>query len=302
MKLATTVTLFVGTVLFLAINAFAAETTTITVASSQPSTVNQTLNSTTKPAKKTSDTPTYDVIASLSRSTSLIDHQDGSRSDSMDFSISPGVRFSFGRLMTYFSYSQNLRDEYSETENDFGDVPVTFIFPSTTLDGWIKEYKSSIGYSTTAAIPASKLSTKRDQLQTSLSGKISYSLTPNDEGFSFGVSISAGRNFHQFEEDINGNVLNQYSSNQGIKIGYGIGDWSLDVDYIHKTRWTYKGNIKTSFELSQEIGYQISKIYSVAVGHTNAGSSLKPNGTDSNIEFLNESNSVVYGSLTLSYL
>jgi hypothetical protein len=158
-----------------------------------------------------------------------------------------------------------------------------------------------LGYSFTAVAPVSKPSTKRDQLQTSLSAKIKLSTAPKEDGFSGSVSVSAGRNFHAYEEDINGSVLNQYSSNQTLSLGYGYDKFSISLDYINRTRWTYQGNIKSAFELDEELGYDINKTFNVAVGHSNTGSTLKANGTDSNIDFYNENSSVVYASLTLSY-
>ncbi|MCC2679269.1 MAG: hypothetical protein K0R29_1845 [Pseudobdellovibrio sp.] len=303
MKLATTVTLFVGTVLFLANSVFAEEVT-VSVASSAPAasmaaSPAQTSTAAVKPVKKPSS-PTFGISATLSRSTSLIDFQDGSRSDGMDIQVVPSIGFSSGKLSAVFAYAQNLRDEYAETENDFADVPVTWSFKGTPLN-LFDSYDSKISYSMTAVAPASKLSTKRDQLQTSLSGKIGFSLTPKDEGFTASAGVTAGRNFHAYETDINGNVLNQYSSNQTLSLGYGIGSWSVGIDYIHRTRWTYRGNIKTSFGLSEEIGYSINDNFAVAVGHSNEGSTLKANGADSNIDFFNENSSMVYGSLSLSY-
>lgn len=303
MKLATTVTLFVGTVLFLANFAFAEETT-ISVASSAPAaapasaqTATQTL--TTKPAKKIETTPAYGIAAIISRSISLIDHQDGSKSDSADILLSPSVKFSTGRLYAFLTYSQDLRDEYAE--NDIGDIPVNFMLKPSTFN-WVNGYETSVSYLLTAVAPASKTSTKKDQLQTAISGRIGLAFEPKDGGFFAATTLSAGRNFHAYEEDINGNVLNQYSSNQQLKLGYTLDNWTISADYTHKTRWTYRGNVKASFELTEELEYTINKNYAVAVGHTNSGSALKPNGTDSNIDVFNENNSVVYMSLSLSYM
>lgn len=305
MKLATAVTLFVGSVLLLANSAIAADvpaTTPLSTSAPTQTTVQTAIQSvTTKPVKKAASSPTYGVFALLSRSTSLVDFQDGTRADNMDILLSPSVKLSAGRLSAVMTYSQNLRDDSSQTENDFGDIPVTFAFKAKPLGGY-GNYDTSLAYSITAIAPVSKISTKKDQLQTSLSGKVSWSLGPKEDGVSLLTSLSAGRNFHAYEEDINGNVLNQYSSNQQIKVGYVIGNWSVSADFIHKSRWTYKGNIKGAFELTEEIEYAINKNYAVALGHTNAGSVLKPNGTDTNIDLYNENNSVIYGTLTLSYM
>ena len=148
----------------------------------------------------------------------------------------------------------------------------------------------------------SQLSTKKDNLQTALSAKVGLSLSaPDQQGFSGGTSISLGRNFHAYDTDINGNVLNQYSSNQTLSLGYTLENWSLSVDFINKSRWTYQNSTKSAFELNEELGYSINDNFGVALGHTNAGSTLKDNGTDSNIDLINENTSVIYGSLNMTY-
>lgn len=251
-----------------------------------------------KPAAAT--TPDFNIAASITRSTSLIDFKDGTRSDSMEYMVNPSLKLSYGTYSTVLVYSQDLRDEYTKTASDWADVPLSFAFNPTRWK-FNDNFNARMTYSLMAVIPNSQYSVKKDQLQTSLSGKIGFALTPASEGFSVAVGVSAGRNFHAYEEDINGAVLNQYSSNQNLSLGYSISDWSLSVDLVNRSRWTYKGNAKSSFSISEELGYSINDNFSVAIGHTNAGSTLKPNGTDSNIEIYNENTSMVYGTLGLSY-
>ncbi|MGZ3691410.1 MAG: hypothetical protein ACXVAX_07900 [Pseudobdellovibrio sp.] len=293
MKLMSKVTILVCAVMLLANaqKALAAAATSSNSASSQTQ------------VKKASDVsyPQYGVEASISRSTSLVDFHDGTRSDGMDVTVKPSMKYSFGKFSAVFAYSQNLRDPYSTTENDFADIPVTFALPPKAL-GWFKSYKTSLGYSFTGVIPVSQLSTKRDNLQTALSAKVGLSFAaPDQQGFSLGTSVSLGRNFHSYEEDINGNVLNEYSSNQGLSLGYALENWSLSFDFVNKSRLTYQNSTKSAFEMTEELGYSINDNFGVAIGHTNAGSTLKDNGTDSNIDLVNENTSVVYGSLNLTY-
>lgn len=293
MKLNVFVTLFVPTVLLLA---------SINVASAATSANTQTATSTTTiPAEAPVQPPSaFHFSLSLSRSTNLVDYQDGSRSDSVDYAFSPSLKTSFGTLATSVAYSQNLRDQYNSTASGWSDIPLIFSFKPKTFV-WI-ERNAKVQYSVTAVVPVSQYSVKKDQLQTALSGKIGFSLMPAEgNGFGFVAGFSLGKNFHSFEEDINGSVLNQYSSNQSAGISYSYNDWSLSADFVNRTRWTYKNNVKSSFEISEEIGYSISPNFSVAIGHTNAGATLKANGADSNVELYNENTSIVYGTLGMSY-
>lgn len=272
-------------------------------AANAPSTSANTQTTSTTQAKKTETKETetqFHIAASVTRSTNLIDFQDGSRSDSMDYQVSPSLKMSIGTLSTSLSYSQDLKDE-SSTASDIGDIPLKFSFNRTKLD-WFETKQASLGYSLTAVIPASKMSVKKDELKTAISGAVSFSVTPKDgEGFSYSAGLSVGQNIHAYEEDINGSVLNKYSSNQSIALGYAISNWSFDVSFANRTRLTYKNSTKSSFEISEEISYAINDNFGAAIGHSNSGASLKPNGTDTNIDLINENSSVVYASLNVTY-
>ena len=112
------------------------------------------------------------------------------------------------------------------------------------------------------------------------------------------LAVTAGRSFHTYEEDINGSVLNKYSSNQALSLGYSISNWSFGLYYTNRSRWTYQGNIKQSFVLSQVISYSFNDNFYATVGHSNdAGSVLKANGFESNIQIIDENNSGVYLTL-----
>ena len=121
------------------------------------------------------------------------------------------------------------------------------------------------------------------------------------QGPSFAAAVTLGRNVHAYEENINGKVLNQYSSNQSVAVGYAISDWSMSATFINRSRLTYQGNTKSTFEIVEELGYALNDSFALAIGHTNSGASLKPNGSDSNIELFNENSSVVYGTLSMSF-
>ena len=292
MKLDVWVTLLVCTVSMLVSSISASASTTTATNNS---------SSTNVTAEKKPTPKTFGLALEISRSRSLIDFKDGSRSDGLDILIVPSVAAFNGKISTQLAYSQNLRNQYSQTENDFADLPVTYAFKALPL-AWADSMKTNFVYSITAVVPVSKYSRIKDELQTALSGRVGLSFTPADgEGFSATAGLTLGRNFHTYEEDINGSVLNQYSSNQSLGIEYSLSNWSVGVDFVNRSRLTYKGNTKSTFELTEEIGYSVNDNFSLALGHTNAGSTLKANGVDSNIELIDENSSVVYGTIGFSY-
>jgi hypothetical protein len=257
-------------------------------------------NSTSTTQAKTEKVPepkTFGIDLEVSRNTSLIDYKDGSRSDGLEIAVVPSVKAFNGKISATLAYSQNLRNQYSQTENDFADVPVSYAFKAIPL-GFMK---TNFVYSLTALIPVSKSSRIKDELQTALSGRVGFSMAPEGNGFKASAGITLGRNFHAFEEDINGAVLNKYSSNQNLNLGYLLNDWSASLSFVNRSRQTYKGNTKSSFELTEEIGYSVSDNFSLALGHTNAGSTLKANGLDSNIVLIDENSSMIYGTIGFSY-
>ena len=277
MKLNVFVTLFLRTVLLLA-------SAVQVLAQSQ-------LTSNTKmPAPQN-----FHMKLAVARNTSLVDFHDGTRTDSMDYELTPSYKIAAGTFSAALTYTQDLRDKQNG-DSDAGDIPLSF-----TLPGW-KNKTYSVNYTLTALAPVSKKSVKRDELQTAISGKISLGYSQEDQqGLSWGAGFSLGQNFHSYEEDINGAILNKYSSNQTLLLGYALGDWSLAFTGINRTRMTYQNNVKSTFELIEEIEYAVNESIAFTLGHTNSGTPLKPNGVDSNVALVDEDTSTVYGSLTLNY-
>lgn len=242
---------------------------------------------------------------SISRSTSLNDFGDGTRKDSMYYLFVPSLKTSFGSFSSKIAFLQDLRDESPE-KSDFYDMPVTFAFNPTQW-AWSYPYILTLTPTLTGVIPLKQTTIKRDQLQTSLSAGLSFAIIPDgvapkkDGAWNLAIGITAGRIIHTYEQDINGVVLNKYSSNQTLNLGYTYKDFSISTEYLHFSRFTYQGNLKDSFSFSQELGYSINDKFSIAVGHTNIGDGLKLNGSESNLSLINENDSTVYGEIAVSF-
>lgn len=246
----------------------------------------------------------FSASIDVSRSTNLYDHQDGSRFDSLDFRLVTGLAFPFGHsLSMVVDYANDLNDP-ENTAAGLIDPSLKYSFKSTDW-AWSAPYVLTFRPSISTVLPITDRSTKRDQLNGSLSGAIAFGIKPDgiyksDGVWNVMVSLSAGRNFHTYEEDINGKVLSKYSSNQALDLGYSIGDFSFSVSYLHRSRWTYQGNIRESFVLGQEIGYSLNDNFSVNAGHSNEGSMIKANGYESNLDVVDENNSSVYMGISAS--
>jgi hypothetical protein len=262
--------------------------------------VNSSNTSSYTPPFEEPEKPKTNLSASLdmSRSTNLYDHQDGSRGDSLDFRLILGAAFTNGHSLSMVTdYSNNLRDS-EDTAAGLYDPSLKYSFQSKNW-AWSAPYILTLRPSLSTVIPVTDRSTIRDQLQGTLSGGIAFGIKPDgiykSEGtWTVTVGLTAGRNFHTYEEDINGKVLNKYSSNQSLDIGYSIGDFSFSMSYLHRSRWTYQGNIRDSFAFSEEIGYSLNDNFAVNIGHSNEGAMVKANGYESNLQLVDENNSTVY--------
>jgi len=233
----------------------------------------------------------------LARSTSLVDFQDGTRKDGMDYLTRFNLKLNKDyNLRLDGGYSQDLKNSDS---NDFGDTSLSLVRKPVAVGRTFM-----MGYSLAAIAPTSKDSHVRQNLQAGTSASLITMINPDRliPGWAIVSGISFRKNFHQYDTAIDGSVNTAYSSSQSISITYdfpiGI---TLSGEFAHKNAWTYQNNVKEAFEHTEEVGYAFNKTVSAAVGHTNSGNALKANGQDSNIELVNENTSLIYASTTVAF-
>jgi hypothetical protein len=247
----------------------------------------------------------FSADVQISRNTSLYDHQDGTRKDGVDYLFVPRLKTYFGTFKAKIAYSQDLKDE-SASASDWADAALIFSMSAYKWN-WSQPYIITLTPFFTGVIPISQASTKRDEYKTGLSTGLSIGIIPDgiaparDGAFMLALSITAGQNFHAYSSDINGKVLNKYSSNQTFNLGYTYKEFNVGFELINKSRWSYEGNTKNSFAHSEELGYSITDHFNVAIGHSNEGGAMKANASDSNFDLINENDSMAYGTLGISF-
>ncbi|WP_415063358.1 hypothetical protein [Bdellovibrio sp.] len=268
---------------------------TILLASSAFANNNASVTSSTmvvQPAKK--EGRIWSGFVNVSRSTSLYDFQDSSRKDGVDYMTRLNLKLSDSySLRVQGGYSQDLN--YPES-NDFSDTSLNLQRVPKEAGRYLL-----IGYRVGTGIPTSKDSHTRQNLLGSLSTGLNIVVNPDRlmTGFEVAGGLSVGRNFHQYETALDGRVNTQYSSSQTLSLSYNFTSGiSLSAEFLHKNTWSYQNVMRDSFEMSQELGYQLNPTWAIAVGHSNSGSTLKPNGSDSNVQFVDDNNSLIYGSVT----
>lgn len=238
----------------------------------------------------------WSAMVSLSRSTSLYDQKDGSRRDSGDVYARLGLKVTDNwGLSTAIGHSTDLNNsEYS----DFGDVSFGASRKAMKL-GTLMSWTPSLA----AIFPTSKSSQVYQNMLFAAGGTVSVALVPEilPENLTVGFAVGLTRLVHQYEENSLGGVNTEWSSRQSASVGYSLGRFSLSAQFIHRNSLSYQGTLREGFDHTEDLSYQASDNLSVSIGHSLSGSALRPNGQDSNLALVNENDSTVYGSLTVSY-
>lgn len=256
-----------------------------------------------KPKRVAEENP-FSGSLEISRSSSLYDLKNGNKYDGMDYLLAFNYKFNAGYVSTKLSYSQDLNDKTGENST-INDTNLTYSHASQEIYNDENSVAISWSPSATAIIPLSERSQKVEQLQSAIIGAVSLKILAGERsamsGAGLSLSLTAGQNFHQYETDPDGNFLNKNSSNQSIAAFYTLSDFTFTVSYANKIRWPYQGDARYSFDLSEDITYSFLKSWSASIGHTNSGSTLKPNGYDTNVSLVDDDNSIVYLGLAYGF-
>ena len=242
-----------------------------------------------------SDTRFISGSVTAARSTSLYDFQDGTRKDSLDTSLKVDLNFwpypSSLRISTGYS-----RDLHNDQASDVTDTAISLRRTYAVGD------TLTLVPSITGIAPTSKQSHTAENSNGALRFGAGLNHTSQKLiGWEVGGALSGGQNFNQYETSVGGTVLSKYVFSQSLSTSYTYKRVGLSVEFVHKNGWSYQGALTESFEHTEELGFEITKMFSVAIGHTNGGSVLKPDGQNSNLNVINENSSMVYGALTMSF-
>jgi hypothetical protein len=158
-----------------------------------------------------------------------------------------------------------------------------------------------------ASLPVSKDQRLRQSLIVGTTLSIRADSNPDllsNKRLSGALTLSATRNFHTYQQKTDGSVNTQYSSRQGLEAGYQFTEKiSLGVSVSHIDTFSYFGGHREFYSHSQELGFKITKATTLTLGHqlgAPAASIRKANGQDYNFQLTDETQSIVYASLSVS--
>ncbi|MNK98452.1 hypothetical protein D3C87_1188140 [compost metagenome] len=116
---------------------------------------------------------------------------------------------------------------------------------------------------------------------------------------SLSYSVSFTRNVHELQQNYKGSFNIRENVTQGLNHSLPLGrDWSFDTSFVYTYGWTYLDDSRSKFYAGVNLNWNFLKDWTASLGTSNEGNALKPNGSDSNIEFYNDNSSVVKFSLT----
>jgi hypothetical protein len=242
---------------------------------------------------------TITAMVFATQAQSIYDFKDGTKRTSQSIMMNLSGRLSDNyTLVGRLSASRDLVDTESDVTNGLSDLLVVLAKRHSSLTPWLRG-----GGSLTSVLGTSKFSREYQNFYGNVGATYTLSLTDAwlAPGFNASLTLGANRNFHQFETDKAGRILNQYGLREILAAGYSFNSFSFSFEFVHRHAWNYKGFINQAFEHTEEISYFITPQWSVALGHTNSGSWLAPNGRDSNLKLINENDSMVYSSMSVVF-
>jgi hypothetical protein len=122
---------------------------------------------------------------------------------------------------------------------------------------------------------------------------------------SLGLILGFSQNFHKFETAVSGKVNTKGSMTQRLSAGWNFTDTvSISALIDHISAFSYLGATREFYAHSQELAWQATPAFAVAVGHAYGQPQVnvrKANGEDYNYNLADEDNSSVYGSVTYTF-
>lgn len=240
-------------------------------------------------------------LVSVGRSNSLYIENGESKSASWDFSGS--LAYKINPVLTVTSLLDGSQDIKTPEESDFGRGLLGLQYHRTSgtqplLD--LTPYMK-IGFPVSRSSRSTSL---RNYLQAGLKTAVGSDYLFSKK-LSLEVSVSGIRYIHDYDTSAAGKPNNQYSAAQGFTVGWNFTDaLSLSFAYTHLNYWTYQGAMTEYFNHTEELGYQIDKSWTVAVGHSFGNPAVNVWHKDRetyNMDLTDGENSVVYAQIGYTF-
>lgn len=234
--------------------------------------------------------------ASISKARSSFDKASDHYQEGTSIKTALGVSINDWTYTTKVSYGF---DDVDRDKSDFGDVALQAAPKPMPISNSFVFAPSMVG-----VMPTSKDSSQRVNQYGALGVIAGFNSKPDAfyNGFGMGFSISLSRLFNQYTTSVDDKVNKQWSSKQKMAFGYTYKDTvGVSIEFIHAAGLDYNNDISQGFAHAEEIGWNVTKNFSLALGHSLEGSVYKPNTRESNINLVDSDDSVTYVSMGVSF-
>lgn len=231
----------------------------------------------------------WTISAEVSTSTNLYDSSvaaGGSRENA--YVLSPSLKL--GTDVTVFARGQFTHNLIQERASDFENTTIGARVTPVTIVPDVLRLKPSAS----VLIPTNTREREDKSLRSALgigSGlEASFRVWGREATAEYALGLR--RNVHEFVRDDQGVFNNEYRVVNGITLGLGITE-KLSVSVLNRliSNVAYSGTIRSSFEASQSVAYQLNPSLAARVGHSNGGSTLRSDGRTSNVRLVDENTS-----------
>jgi hypothetical protein len=243
---------------------------------------------------------------SVGRSNSLYLENGNSKSASWDFS--GALSYAFARNWKTTAVAEGSQDIKDESASDVSKETLELSYHKYTPVAYAVHF-SPLDFTPAVkwSFPASRAS-RSESLKGSLGTSLRADLNPDylfSKKLSSYFKVSGARNFHEYSTAASGKVNNQYSSSQAVSVAWNFTDaLSLSVLYTHINYWTYQGAMTEFFNHTEELGYELTKNWSLALGHSYGNPIVSVRRADEqtyNTNLSDEENSIVYGQIGYTF-
>jgi hypothetical protein len=251
-------------------------------------------------------TVAYSLSLQTGVSSALFDSQDGTREKSWDFMVSQG--FAIGKTYRIGAKLTGSTDINQRDGSDFGSGVLSLSHEAFKLNAGKSSQTWDFAPRVGLSLPVSK--DARDNQSFLYGIKPGLSISPSSEllgskRLELSFDLAFTRNSHTYELAKDGSANAQYSSAQGVTLGYILPKkFHLEFSLNHFNSWSYAGNSKESYSHGQELGYEPQKNVALSVGHSYGNPAVNiyaADGQSSNFGLVNDKYSYVYANINVSY-
>jgi hypothetical protein len=186
----------------------------------------------------------------------------------------------YKKWIVAMAFNQML-DQYGDT--DLENTLVSYFGPTFKLS---EAFRGNTQFR--AILPTSRVNREQDSFQGAAGFR--SSVFYKDLGALF---VDLQRNVHEFETTALGEANVAYRARIGVNKFVNITPrFRIFVGGFYQAGRTYGNALRTFFNLTQELNYDLNAQHTVFVGHTNDGSALAANGVESDVRLTSQARSV----------